>query len=44
MRVEAIAIGPSEALAPGDSVQAEAGHGLAGDRKYVVEASGPAAR
>jgi MOSC domain-containing protein YiiM len=34
MHVEAIAIGPSEALTPVDSVRAEAGSGLAGDRKY----------
>jgi MOSC domain-containing protein YiiM len=33
MRVEAIAIGPSEALAPVDSVRALAGLGLEGDRK-----------
>jgi MOSC domain-containing protein YiiM len=32
--VEAIAIGPTEALAPVDSVRAEAGNGLAGDRMY----------
>ncbi len=32
MRVEAIVIGPSEALAPVESVQALAGHGLVGDR------------
>jgi hypothetical protein len=36
MRVEAIAIGPAEALAPVDSVRAEAGNGLAGDRKYIA--------
>lgn len=34
MHVEAIAIGPTEALEPVDSVRAEAGNGLAGDRKY----------
>jgi MOSC domain-containing protein YiiM len=33
MRVESIAIGPSEALAPVDSVRAVAGQGLEGDRK-----------
>lgn len=33
MRVEAITIGPSEALAPVDSVRAVAGQGLEGDRK-----------
>ena len=32
MRVEAIVIGPSEALAPVESVQAIAGQGLVGDR------------
>lgn len=32
--MEAIAIGPTEALAPVDSVRAEAGNGLAGDRMY----------
>jgi MOSC domain-containing protein YiiM len=35
MHVEAIAIGPSEALTPVDSVRAEAGSGLSGDRKYM---------
>jgi MOSC domain-containing protein YiiM len=33
VRVESIAIGPSEALAPVDSVRAVAGQGLEGDRK-----------
>jgi MOSC domain-containing protein YiiM len=33
MRVEAISIGPSEALAPVESVVAVAGRGLEGDRK-----------
>jgi len=33
MRVEAISIGPSEALEPVDSVRAVAGQGLEGDRK-----------
>ena len=33
MRVESISIGPSEALAPVDAVQAVAGQGLVGDRK-----------
>src|SRR4051794_36197019 len=33
MRVESIVIGPSEALAPVDSVEAVAGQGLVGDRK-----------
>jgi MOSC domain-containing protein YiiM len=34
VHVEAIAIGPTEALERVDSVRAEAGNGLAGDRKY----------
>ena len=34
MRVEAITIGPSEALAPVDSVRALAGKGLEGDRHF----------
>ncbi len=33
MNVESIAIGPSEALAPVESVRAVAGQGLVGDRK-----------
>src|SRR4051794_31988283 len=33
MRVESIVIGPSEALAPVDSVEAVAGQGLVGGRK-----------
>jgi MOSC domain-containing protein YiiM len=33
VRVEAISVGPSEALAPVDSVRAVAGQGLEGDRK-----------
>src|SRR5581483_12276629 len=33
MHVESIAIGPSDALAPVESVQAIAGKGLVGDRK-----------
>jgi MOSC domain-containing protein YiiM len=33
MRVEAIVIGPSEALAPVESARAVAGQGLVGDRK-----------
>jgi MOSC domain-containing protein YiiM len=33
MRVESISIGPSDALAPVESVQAVAGQGLVGDRK-----------
>src|SRR5476649_1355792 len=41
MRVEAIAIGPTEALAPVDSVRAEAGNGLAGDRKYLADGQRP---
>ena len=34
MKVEAITIGPSDALVPVDSVRAVAGCGLEGDRKY----------
>jgi MOSC domain-containing protein YiiM len=34
MRVESIAIGPSEALAQVDEVRAVAGQGLEGDRKF----------
>ena len=34
MRVEAITIGPSEALAPVESVRAVAGCGLEGDRHF----------
>jgi MOSC domain-containing protein YiiM len=34
MRVEAITIGPSNALAPADSVRALAGKGLEGDRHF----------
>ncbi len=34
MKVEAITIGPADALAPVDSVRAVAGCGLEGDRKY----------
>jgi len=35
MHVEAITIGPSEALAPADSVLAVAGKGLVGDRHFT---------
>ena len=34
MNVESISIGPTEAIAPVDSVSAIAGKGLEGDRKY----------
>jgi MOSC domain-containing protein YiiM len=37
MRVESIAIGPSEALAEVDSVRAVAGQGLEGDRHFRAE-------
>jgi MOSC domain-containing protein YiiM len=41
MQVEAIAIGPAQALAPVDSVRAEAGSGLEGDRHYHPEGQRP---
>jgi MOSC domain-containing protein YiiM len=41
MHVEAIAIGPAEGLAPVGSVRAEAGNGLAGDRKYAAGGQRP---
>ena len=37
MRVEAIAIGPTDALTPVESVRAEAGNGLEGDRMYRAD-------
>ena len=37
MRVESISIGPSEGLAPVESVAAVAGQGLEGDRRYFFE-------
>ena len=41
MRVEAISIGPSEALAPVESVRAVAGQGLEGDRKFRPNGAKP---
>jgi MOSC domain-containing protein YiiM len=41
MRVEAITIGPSESLAPVDSVQAIAGRGLEGDRHFRPDGARP---
>ena len=41
MRVEAITIGPSEALAPVDSVAAVAGKGLEGDRHFRPNGAKP---
>ena len=40
MRVESISVGPSEALAPVESVQAVAGQGLVGDR-YAAAGAEP---
>ncbi len=41
MHVEAINIGPSDALAPVSSVRAVAGHGLEGDRYFFADGAGP---
>jgi MOSC domain-containing protein YiiM len=41
MNVEAINIGPSDALAPVNSVSALAGKGLKGDRHFFEEGAGP---
>ena len=41
MRVESIAIGPSEALAPVESVRAVAGKGLEGDRHFKPDGARP---
>jgi MOSC domain-containing protein YiiM len=41
MRVEAITIGPSEALTPVESVRAVAGCGLEGDRKFRPNGARP---
>src|SRR5262249_39452659 len=41
MRVEAITIGPSEALAPVQSVSAVAGQGLEGDRYFRPNGAKP---
>jgi MOSC domain-containing protein YiiM len=43
MRVESISIGPSEALAPVESVRALAGKGLEGDRKFKPNGARPGA-
>jgi MOSC domain-containing protein YiiM len=41
MNVESIVIGPSEALAPVESVSAVAGSGLEGDRHFLAEGQRP---
>jgi MOSC domain-containing protein YiiM len=41
MHVEAINIGPSDALAPVSSVRAVAGHGLEGDRHFFADGADP---
>jgi MOSC domain-containing protein YiiM len=41
MRVESIAIGPSEALAPAESVQVVAGKGVEGDRHFAPGGARP---
>jgi MOSC domain-containing protein YiiM len=41
MHVEAINIGPSDALGPVDSVHAIAGQGLEGDRYFAPDGAGP---
>jgi hypothetical protein len=41
MNVEGINIGPSEAIAPVGSVDAVAGKGLVGDRKFFGDGAGP---
>jgi MOSC domain-containing protein YiiM len=41
MHVEAINIGPSDALAPVSSVRAVAGRGLEGDRHFFAGGAGP---
>jgi hypothetical protein len=41
MNVEAITIGPSDALAPVESVSAVAGSGLEGDRHFRAEGQRP---
>ena len=41
MHVEAINIGPSDALGPVESVRAIAGRGLEGDRKFFADGAGP---
>lgn len=41
MNVEAINIGPTDAIAPVDSVSALAGKGLEGDRKFFADGARP---
>jgi len=41
MRVEAITIGPSDALAPVEKVVAVVGKGLEGDRKFFADGASP---
>jgi MOSC domain-containing protein YiiM len=41
MKVEEINIGPSDAIAPVDAVDALAGKGLVGDRKFFGDGAGP---
>jgi MOSC domain-containing protein YiiM len=41
MKVEGINIGPSDAIAPVDSVSALAGKGLQGDRKFFGDGAAP---
>jgi MOSC domain-containing protein YiiM len=41
MHVEAINIGPSDAIAPAGSVSALAGRGLEGDRQFFAQGAGP---
>jgi len=41
MHVEAINIGPSDAIAPADSVSARAGQGLEGDRHFFRQGAPP---
>jgi MOSC domain-containing protein YiiM len=41
MKVEGINIGPSDAIAPVDSVSAQAGKGLQGDRYFFGDGAGP---
>jgi len=41
MNVESISIGPTDAIAPVDSVSALAGRGLEGDRKYFGDGAKP---
>jgi MOSC domain-containing protein YiiM len=41
MHVEAINIGPSDAIAPAESASARAGQGLEGDRHFFGQGAGP---